>query len=59
MKLNREETAKKFKVLSCTHSVVSDAIFTRIIMTSEIAKNTWDKLRRNLKEVTGPNKLKC
>ncbi|KAH1107505.1 hypothetical protein J1N35_011273 [Gossypium stocksii] len=45
MKQNREEIAKKFKVLSCTHSVVSDEIFTRIIITSEIAKNTWDKLK--------------
>ncbi|XP_022863503.1 uncharacterized protein LOC111383617 [Olea europaea var. sylvestris] len=43
LKQHSEEVSKKFKALSCIQSIVSDAIFTRII-TCEIAKETWDSL---------------
>ncbi|MBA0761023.1 hypothetical protein Gotri_023725 [Gossypium trilobum] len=36
MKQNRDEIAKKFKVLTCTHSVVSDAIFTRTLQQNRL-----------------------
>ncbi|XP_022867940.1 uncharacterized protein LOC111387601 [Olea europaea var. sylvestris] len=48
LKQHSEEVAKKFKALSCIQSVVSDAIFTRI-MTCEIAKDAWDKLQEEFR----------
>ena len=41
IKIHKERTIKKIKAKSCLHSVVSKAIFTKI-MTLESAKNIWD-----------------
>ncbi|XP_022883226.1 uncharacterized protein LOC111399980 [Olea europaea var. sylvestris] len=48
LKQHSEEAAKKFKALSCIQSVVSDAIFTRII-TCEMAKKAWDRLQEEFR----------
>ncbi|KAK5839011.1 hypothetical protein PVK06_007765 [Gossypium arboreum] len=44
IKQHSREVAKKYKALSCIHFVVIDVIFTRI-MTYEIEKEAWDKLK--------------
>ncbi|EOY09250.1 Uncharacterized protein TCM_024658 [Theobroma cacao] len=44
MKQYNEEVAKRFKALSCIHSVVTDAVFVRI-MACESAKEAWDKIK--------------
>ncbi|WRX29214.1 protein of unknown function DUF4219 - like 10 [Theobroma cacao] len=44
MKQHNEEVAKWFKVLSCIHSAVTDAIFERI-MACESVKKAWDKIK--------------
>ncbi|XP_017974472.1 PREDICTED: uncharacterized protein LOC108661553 [Theobroma cacao] len=46
LKQHSEDVAKRFKVLSCIHSTISDSIFTRI-MACESPKEAWDKLKED------------
>ncbi|KAF3637587.1 hypothetical protein FXO37_24840 [Capsicum annuum] len=54
IKNHREEVAKNFKALSCIQSALSEVIFTRV-MTSETAKEAWDKLKE---EFHGSDKIR-
>ncbi|KAG8493853.1 hypothetical protein CXB51_011152 [Gossypium anomalum] len=51
---HNEDCAKKYKAMSCLHSGVSDAIFTRI-MACDTPKEVWDKLK---KDFQGSNKTR-
>ncbi|XP_017976374.1 PREDICTED: uncharacterized protein LOC108661903 [Theobroma cacao] len=44
IKQHSEDVARRYKALSCIQSVVSDAIFTRI-MTCDSLKEAWDRLK--------------
>ena len=54
IKQHEEMKARKPKGLTCIHSALSDAIFTRI-MACESPKEAWDKLKA---EFEGSNKVK-
>ncbi|XP_052171630.1 uncharacterized protein LOC127787606 [Diospyros lotus] len=51
---HEEDMARKPKALTCIHSAVSDAIFTRI-MTCDLPKQAWDKLKE---EFEGSDRVK-
>ncbi|XP_017976517.1 PREDICTED: uncharacterized protein LOC108662012 [Theobroma cacao] len=44
IKQHNEEVIKRYRVLTCMHGAISDAVFTRI-MGAKSAKEAWDKLK--------------
>ncbi|XP_047260813.1 uncharacterized protein LOC124894103 [Capsicum annuum] len=57
IKNHRGEVSKNFRALSCIQSTLLEVIFTRV-MTSEIAKEAWDKLKEEFHKSDKIRKIK-